>query len=386
MFSARTGWNLAANRLSSLRAAKRRGGARVLDLTETNPTRVGIAYPPDLLAPLADPGSLRYEPAPRGLEPARRTVAEDCRRRGAAADPARIILASSTSEAYAWLFKLLCDPGDAVLVPRPSYPLFDYLARLESVDTSPYPLSYDGEWHLSLEAVARAITPRTRALVLVSPNNPTGSYVKRVEAEQLLALCAERGLAVVSDEVFADYAFAPDPRRAPSLAGDGPALAFSLGGLSKSCGLPQLKLAWIAVGGPESLRRAALERLEVVADTYLSVSTPVQRAAPALLARRSELQGPIARRVSANLDALRRRLQGGSSASVLQVEGGWSAVLQVPATESEEDRVIRLLEEHDVLVHPGYFFDFAGEAYLVLSLLPPPAEFAQAVDRILGVL
>ena len=386
MFSARTGWNLAANRLSSLRAAKRLGGARVLDLTETNPTRVGIAYPPDLLAPLADPGSLRYEPAPRGLAAAREAVADDYRRRGATTDPARIVLTSSTSEAYAWLFKLLCDPGDAVLVPRPSYPLFDFLARLESVDTHPYPLTYDGEWHLSPEAVARAITPRTRALVLVSPNNPTGSYVKRAEGEALLALCAERGLAVVADEVFADYAFAPDPRRRPSLAEDGPALAFSLGGLSKSCGLPQLKLAWIAVAGPESLRRPALERLEVVADTYLSVSTPVQRAAAAVLARRPELQGPIAERVSANRDALRRRLDRGSAASMLRGEGGWSAVLQVPATESEEDLVTRLLEEHDVLVHPGYFFDFAGEAYLVLSLLPPPEEFAQAVDRILGVL
>jgi alanine-synthesizing transaminase len=386
MLSVRTGWDLTANRLSSLVAARRRAGARLLDLTETNPTRVGIAYPPDLLAPLADPASLRYDPVPRGLVSAREAVAADYRRRGALVDASRLILAASTSEAYAWLFKLLCDPGDAVLVPRPSYPLFEYLARLESVAALPYDLSYDGQWHLGAEAVRDAVTPRTRAIVVVSPNNPTGSYLKRAEADALLSLAAERGLAVISDEVFADYAFGPDPRRVQTLADYGPALTFSLGGLSKSCGLPQLKLAWIAVTGPERSRVPALARLEVVADTYLSVSTPVQRAAPALLARLSELQPPIAERVRANREALRRRLGSGGPASVLDAEGGWSAVLQVPATESEEERVVRLLAEHDVLVHPGYFFDFPREAYLVLSLLPPRDVFDEAVDRIAAVL
>jgi len=386
MLSARTGWELAPNRLSSLVAARRRRGQPILDLTETNPTRVGIAYPPDLLAPLADPGGLGYEPSPRGLASARDAVAADYARRGVPLHPSRVLLTASTSEAYAWLFKLLCDPGDGVLVPRPSYPLFSYLARLEAVEAHPYALSYDGEWHLSVDAVRAALTPRTRAVVVVSPNNPTGSCLKRPEADGLLALCAERGLAVVSDEVFADYAFGPDPRRAPSLAGEGPALAFSLGGLSKSCGLPQLKLAWIAVSGPETWRTPALARLEVVADTYLSVSTPVQRAAPSLLARRPELQRPIATRVADNREALRRRLGAGSPASLLDAEGGWSAVLQVPATESEEQRVTRLLEEQGVLVHPGYFFDFPREAFLVLSLLPPPEVFAQAVDRIIAVL
>lgn len=386
MFSARTGWDLTPNRLSSLLEARRNRGEPVLDLTETNPTRVGIEYPLGLLAPLADPDALRYEPAARGLASAREAVAADHARRGVTIDPSRVLLTASTSEAYAWLFKLLCDPGDAVLVPRPSYPLFSYLARLESVDVHAYALSYDGQWHLTLDAVRDAVTPRTRAVVLVSPNNPTGSYLKRTEAGELLALCAERGIAVVSDEVFADYAFGPDPRRVASLAADGPALAFSLGGLSKSCGLPQLKLAWIAVSGPETWRTAAQARLEVVADTYLSVSTPVQRAAPALLARREELQRPIAERVAANREALRRRLGPGSPASLLDAEGGWSAVLQVPATQSEEERVMRLLEEHGVLVHPGYFFDFPREAFLVLSLLPPRDVFAEAVDRIIAVL
>ena len=386
MFSARTGWDLTPNRLSSLLEGRRNRGEPVLDLTETNPTRVGIEYPADVLAPLADPEALRYDPAPGGLASARAAVAADYTRRGVPIEPSRVLLTASTSEAYAWLFKLLCDPGDAVLVPRPSYPLFSYLARLESVDAHAYALSYDGQWHLTLDAVVEALTPRTRAVVVVSPNNPTGSYLKRTEADELLALCAERGLAVISDEVFADYAFGDDPRRTASLAAGGPALAFSLGGLSKSCGLPQVKLAWIAVSGPERWRTAAQARLEVVADTYLSVSTPVQRAAPALLARRPELQRPIAERVAANLDGLRRRLGPGSPASRLHTEGGWSAVLQVPATQSEEERVTRLLEEHGVLVHPGYFFDFPREAFLVLSLLPPPDLFARAVDRIIAVL
>ena len=315
MLSARTGWDLTPNRLSSVLEARRRRGEPVLDLTETNPTRVGIPYPPDLLAPLADPAALTYEPSPRGLASAREAVSADHARRGVTVDPGRVLLTASTSEAYAWLFKLLCDPGDA-----------------------------------------------------------------------LLALCADRELALISDEVFADYTFGSDPRRAASLASDGAALAFSLGGLSKSCGLPQLKLAWIAVSGPEKWRAPALARLEVVADTYLSVSTPVQRAAPALLARRRELQRPIAERVAANRDALRRRLGAGSPASLLGAEGGWSAILQVPAAESEEQRVTRLLEEQGVLVHPGYFFDFPREAFLVLSLLPPRDVFEEAIDRILAVL
>jgi hypothetical protein len=221
-------------------------------------------------------------------------------------------------------------------------------------------------------------------VVVVNPNNPTGAFLKTGELEAIESLCAERGIALVSDEVFADYAFAPDPRRAPSVAHDGPALAFTLGGLSKSCALPQLKLAWIAVTGPEPERREALARLEVVADTYLSVSTPVQVATPNLLARREELQAPIRRRVSGNLDVLTARLDAASPATLLEPEGGWYAVLRVPATVSEEQRVTQLLEERDVLVHPGYFFDFPSEAFLILSLLPPPEIFADGLDRILA--
>ncbi len=384
MFSERTRWDLRPNRLAERLAAKRAAGARLLDLTESNPTRAGLSYPDDVLAPLARAEARRYEPLPFGLPAAREAVAADFARRGFPVGPDRMVLSASTSEAYAFLFKLLCDPGDEVLVPRPGYPLFEFLATLESVRVRTYPLAHDGEWHLDVAALRSAASPRTRAIVVVSPNNPTGACLKRDEHDGLEALCAERGVALVSDEVFADFTFRDDPRRAASVARDGPALAFALGGLSKSCGLPQLKLAWTAVTGPEPLRRDALARLEVVADTYLSVSTPVQVAAPELLSRREELQAPIRARVRANLEALRAAIGPGCPATLLEPEGGWSAVLRVPATRTEEERVTRLLEERDVLVHPGYFFDFPHEAFLVLSLLPPEADFAEGVARLLA--
>jgi alanine-synthesizing transaminase len=385
MFSARTRWDRTVNRLAALVERKRAAGRQVLDLTETNPTRVGLEAPLDVLALLADPGAGRYEPEPRGLETARKAVAADYARRGVDVDPGRLVLTASTSEAYAFLFKLLCDPGDAILVPRPSYPLFDYLAGLESVEVEPYPLVHDGEWRIDLAALRESVAARTRAIVLVSPNNPTGSFVNDGEVSAIQELAAGKELALVSDEVFADYAWSAGGG-GRSLARDGPALAFALGGLSKSCGLPQLKLAWVAVSGPASLREEALARLELLADTYLSVGTPVQRAAPALLARAGELRAPIAARVAENLGALRRLLGGTAPASLLHGDGGWSVVLRIPSTASEEERVLGLLDAHDVLVHPGYFFDFPREAYLVLSLLPRPADFTEAVSRILRVL
>jgi aspartate/methionine/tyrosine aminotransferase len=384
MFSSRTQWDLGANRLARLLGEKRSRGEAVLDLTESNPTRVGLPVPSDLLEPLAQPAALRYEPAPFGLPTARAAVAADFVRRGLPVDPSQILLTASTSEAYAFLFKLLCDPGDEVLAPCPGYPLFEYLARLESVRVRAYASAWDGVWHVDLAALRSAVSSRTRALVVVHPNNPTGAFLKAAELEALEGLCAERGIALISDEVFADYAFRADPRRAVSAARGGPALAFVLGGLSKGCALPQLKLAWIAVAGPEPARREALARLEVVADTYLSVSTPVQVAAAGLLARREELQGPIRKRVGGNLDLLKARLGAASPATLLEPEGGWSAVLRVPATVSEEERVTRLLEERNVLVHPGYFFDFPAEAFLVLSLLPPPDIFVEGLDRLLA--
>jgi alanine-synthesizing transaminase len=381
MFSARTRFDLRPNRLSLAREAKRAAGASVLDLTESNPTRVGLTAPADLLAPLADARALRYEPAARGALQAREAVAQDHARRGLPVGPERVLLTASTSEAYAFLLKLLCDPGDAILVPHPGYPLFDFLAALESVRVESYPMEYDGRWRIDLPALRERVTSSTRAVVVVSPNNPTGSFLKREERAWIEELCAGRGIALVSDEVFADFNLREAADRAQSLAVDGPALAFALGGLSKSCGLPQVKLGWIAVSGPEDLREEALHRLEVVADTFLSVSTPVQEAAAALLGRLPELQAPIRKRIGDNLARLAARTSG-SSATLLQVEGGWSAVVRVPRTTSEEEQVLHLLEERDVLVHPGYFFDFPREAYLVLSLLPEPTVFAEGVERI----
>jgi aspartate/methionine/tyrosine aminotransferase len=383
MLSRRTTWDRTENRLTQAVEARRRAGRAVLDLTESNPTRVGLPPPEGLLSPLADPAALVYRPDPRGLRSAREAVATDYRRLGADVDPERLVLTASTSEAYSLLFKLLCDPGDQVLVPRPSYPLFEYLARLDSTELVGYPCHYDGEWQLPAAELLSRVGPRTRAVIVVSPNNPTGAYLKRDEAEALERLCRERGLALIADEVFADYGFETDPRRIPCATGIGAPLTFCLGGLSKSCGLPQLKLGWILVGGAPPAVAEALARLEIVADTYLSVGTPVQVAAPRLLARREEMQGKIRARVLENRRGLESMIRPGSPVTLLAAEGGWQAVLRVPATVPEEERTVRLLEEQGVLVHPGYFFDFATEAHLVLSLLPPPEDFALGASRVI---
>lgn len=385
MFSRRTRWDLRPNRLARLLRAKRTAGASVIDLTETNPTRVGLPCPEGILGLLGRSEGGRYDPAPFGALGAREAVAADFRRRGVSVPWERIVLTASTSEAYGFLFKLLCDPGDEILVPRPGYPLFEFLGALDSVVLRGYPIDHDGSWHIDLDALRDAVSHRTRAIVVVSPGNPTGAYMTEAERDVLQTVAAEARTALICDEVFSDFALAGDHRPA-SLAQDGPALAFTLGGLSKSCGLPQLKLAWMAVSGPAEERREALERLEIVADTYLSVSTPVQVAAPEILARVEELQAPIRERTRLNLFALRARLDGSSPASLLEPQGGWSAVVRVPATISEEERVAALLEKRNVQVHPGYFFDFPHEAYLVLSLLSKPAVFEEGLDRVLGSL
>ena len=381
MFSSRFQWDFQPNRVTRTLQARRRAGARILDLTESNPTHAGLAYPPEILAAFADPGILRYDPAPAGMPAAREAVAAYYARRGCAVDPGRILLTASTSEAYAYLFKLLCDPGDAVLVPRPSYPLFEFLARMESVEVRPYPLVYRGGWSIDLDALAAAVTAHTRAMVLVNPNNPTGSFVKLGELEALVRLASERRLALISDEVFSDYALSADPARVPTLAAVEDCLAFSMSGLSKIAGLPQMKLGWIAAAGPEPLRTQALERLEWIADTYLSVGTPVQCAAASLLQSGEAVQGQIRRRTAENL-ALARDRFAGSPATVLALEGGWYLTLQVPRVRSEEDWVVELLERQDLLVQPGFFYDFESEAYLVLSLLTDPEVFREGLARL----
>ena len=382
MFSSRLPAALAPNTIARAVEAARTRGARLLDLTESNPTRVGLAYPEDLLRPLADPAGLRYAPEPFGLSSARDAVAAHVRQTARLdVESGRIVLSASTSEAYAWLFKLLCDPGDEVLVPAPSYPLFESLASLDAVRLAPYRLDAHDGWSIDRESLTRALSPRTRAILVVSPNNPTGSWLRAADRAWLLDLAAARGLAVIADEVFADYPLRRGPE-AVSVLGPSPALTFVLGGLSKSAGLPQMKLAWTVAGGPKALVDDALARLEVIADTYLSVSTPVQVAASRLLEAGRAIRAQIQSRIDTNLSTLARLAGPDSAITLPEPEGGWSAVVRVPAIESEEHLVLRLLDEASVWVHPGYFFDFETDAWLVISLLPEPDVFAEAVARL----
>jgi alanine-synthesizing transaminase len=382
MFSSRLNWGIPANPLSRLLAQKRTSGAAILDLTESNPTSAGFTYPVDRILPaLADPRSLCYEPAPAGILAARSAVS---RYYGGKVDAERILLTASTSEAYALLFKLLADPGDEVLVPRPSYPLFDFLAALESVHVVEYPLVYHAGWEIDFDALARKITPHTRAIVVVNPNNPTGSYLKKSEFSELTDLCRRHDLAILSDEVFSDYALAEDPRRVASLVNVNYALTFSLSGLSKLVGLPQVKLGWIVASGPPAACEQALERLELIADTYLSVGTPVQWAAAPLLALRESMQAQILERVHGNLAYLKSQIGPDSPWRVLEPEGGWYAVIQAPRIHTEEDWVLTLLGEDHVLIQPGFFFDFESEAFLVASLLTQPEIFQEGIRRILA--
>jgi alanine-synthesizing transaminase len=383
-FSSRLPSDRSSNRLT--RAVQQAGSESrpLVDLTESNPTRAGFEYPADLLAPLADARSLVYAPSPFGLLEARQAVAREYERRGILVAGDRIVLTASTSDAYSMLFKLLADAGDEVLVPRPSYPLFDHLARLDLVTARPYDLEYHGSWSVDVGSVKRALTSRTRALLLVSPNNPTGSFVTGQELDRLAALCASGGVAIVADEVFADYELrsgaGADAGRVLDCRST---LAFSLGGLSKSAGLPQVKLAWMAASGPDAAVAEALERLEIISDTYLSVSTPVQLAASPLLERAPVIRAQIQARTAANYRQLVDRVAAMPACSVLRADGGWYGVLQVPSFTSEEDLAVSLVTQAGVLAHPGFFFDFPRESYLVVSLLPAPAVFSDGIDRIL---
>jgi aspartate/methionine/tyrosine aminotransferase len=385
MFSSRFHWDPRPNRLTRALAAQHATGARILDLTESNPTHAGLRYPDEIVRAFDDAAMLAYEPAPAGTPAARQAVSGYYAARGHAVGVERILLTASTSEAYAYLFKLLTNPGDEVLVPRPSYPLFEFLADMESVAVRQYALEYHGGWSIDLDAVERALTARTRAIVLVNPNNPTGSYVKRGELSALTAFCAPRGVALISDEVFGDYALTEDADRVATLAGVEECLAFSMSGLSKVAGLPQMKLGWMVVSGPSILRAEAWEKLEWIADTYLSVGTPVQCAAARLLAAGDSVQRQIRGRTVENL-AFARGALAGSPANILAVEGGWYITLQVPRMRSEEEWTLVLLERAGVLVQPGFFYDFETEAYLVVSLLTAPDIFREGLRRLVAQL
>ncbi len=382
MTSSRLPASLEPNALSRAIDARRRRGVAVADLTESNPTRVGLHYPPGLLAGLSHPQGLVYEPQPLGLWTARAAVAADFRRRGIVISADRVAITASTSEAYALLFKLFCDAGDAVLVPRPSYPLFEHLARLESVTAIPYDLEYHGAWRIDLDSVRRAASPRVKALLIVSPNNPTGSFLHRDDLAALSELAAAHNWPIIGDEVFADYPIDPAPGATHVMAA-GDVLSLSLGGLSKSAGLPQVKLGWIGFGGPAAKVDAAMTAFEMVADTYLSVSSPVQVAAASLIEHGADVRAQILARVRQNLATVRALSAAYPSIDLLPVEGGWSAVLQVPAVRAEDALALELLDRDDVLVHPGYFFDFPREAYLVLSLLPAATVFEPAITKVL---
>ncbi len=379
MFSHRLPWDLAPNRVTELLRKKREAGESILDLTESNPTAAGLMYPAsEILTALRDPRSLVYQPSPAGLPETRRAVAQML-----GVESERVLITASTSESYSYIFKALVDPGDEVLAPRPSYPLFEFLAALDSVEVRHYSLVHYHGWFIDFDSMRRAITPRTRAVILVHPNNPTGSFVKRDELAELIELCLRHGLAIISDEVFADYRFAENEALVPTLAEAAEVPVFTLGGLSKLVGLPQMKLGWIVLGGPEMLRRQAAARIEFVADTYLSVGAPIQHATPELLRMRGAFQDQLMKRLRHNLDLLRRRAAG-SHCSVLDIEGGWYATVAMPRTRTEEEWAIALLQQDGVLVQPGYFYDFESEAFLVLSLLTQEAVFGSGAERLLA--
>jgi alanine-synthesizing transaminase len=385
MFSSRTNWSLTPNRLSELLCERRAHGLPILDLTESNPTRCGFTLDEEeILAPLHNPRSLTYEPDPRGLRTAREAVAQYYSERGVHLDPDQIFLTTSTSEAYSFVFRLLANPGDKILAPQPSYPLFDFLGALNDVEVLPYPLVYDDGWQVDLEALASRWDPRARAVLVVHPNNPTGSYTKKPELGRMIEICQPSGAALIADEVFADYGFGADAGRVVTHAQNSEALTFTLSGLSKISALPQMKLGWIIVNGPPELRREAQARLEVIADTYLSVSAPVALATPHWLAHRRGIQAQILERVQANLRKLDELLTPGLPASRLKVEGGWYAILRVPSTRSDEDWAAEFLTQEGVSVHPGHFYDFPSEGFLILSLLPAREIFEEALGKVIS--
>src|SRR3984893_6090259 len=382
MFAERTHWNLAGNRLSEALARHRASGKPLFDLTASNPTECGFAYDSEIiLAALRNPAALRYEPNPKGLESARLAVAKYYSALDARISLDDIFLTTSTSEAYSFVFRLLCNPGDEVLIPAPSYPLFSFLADIQDVKLVRYPLVYDHGWQIDFHSLQQAITPRTRGVIVVNPNNPTGHFVKENEFAKLNEVCSARGMALIADEVFLDFALGKE--KPVSFAGNRAALTFAMSGLSKIAGLPQMKMAWVIASGPGELKKSAMERLEVIADTYLSPNAPVQLAAPVFLEQRAGVQKQVTVRARRNLSELDRQLAGQKTCGRLEVEGGWYAVLRVPATRSDEEVAIELLTEKDVYVHPGHFFDFPTDGYLVLSLIAREDEFAEGVRRIL---
>ena len=384
MFSKRTDWKLTPNRFTLALNQVKSSGVSMFDLSASNPTRVGLSYDVDaILGALAKPESLDYDPHPKGMLSARQAVAKYYREQHEAfnVNPENIILSTSTSEAYSYVFRLLCNPDDEILVPKPSYPLFEFLADLQDVKLVPYPLLYDHGWQIDFPSLYAKVNHRTKAIVVVHPNNPTGSYVSAQERDSLNAVCREFNLALVVDEVFLDYALDGVPRS--SFVSNRAALTFTLSGLSKISALPQMKVAWVVTSGPEAQVCDAMLRLEVVADTFLAMNAPLQRATPLLLDQRHSLQATLLDRLRVNLAELDRQLAKQSACRRLHVDGGWYAVLRVPVIQSDEELAVELLEKCAVIVHPGHFYDFPTDGYLVLSLITPSHEFREGLRRLL---
>ncbi len=384
MFSDRTNWKLTRNRLTEALEEARSSGKHVLDLTVSNPTRAGLRYDaPRILQSLSSPQAMDYDPQPKGLLSARTAVADYYQTQHALPhlDPEQVILTTSTSEGYSFVFRLLCNPGDELLVPKPSYPLFEFLADLQDVKLVPYPLLYDHGWQMDFPSLQKAVTSRTRAVVVVHPNNPTGSFVHPDGLDLLNNFSREHSLALIADEVFLDYAHNRVARKSFTTNQD--VLTFTLSGVSKISALPQMKLAWIVTSGPAAALEAAQARLEIIADTYLSMNAPVQSATPALLDQRKNIQQQLLDRVLDNLAELDRQLAAQKTCQRLSVEGGWYAVLRVPVTQTDEELAVDLLRRKFMLIHPGHFYDFPNDGYLVLSLITPPDDFREGIQRLL---
>jgi alanine-synthesizing transaminase len=398
MFADRTNWNLAPNQLSETLAGMLARGERIYDLSASNPTECGFKYDSDaILEALSNTTALTYVPDPKGQLKARQAVVDYYASRGDKVPVEDIILTTSTSEAYSFVFRLLCNPGDELLVPAPSYPLFGFLADIHDLHLVSYPLIYDHGWQIDFHALELGITARTRGVIVVNPNNPTGHYVKPEEMARLSGLCAARQMAVIADEVFLDFAHSEiamgrdvtksgrSKSRPISNAVNSGALTFTMSGLSKISGLPQIKAAWLVASGPEALKREALGRLEVIADTYLSMNAPIQLAMPVLLQQRVEFQKQLMTRVRRNLAELDRQLTGKKSCSRLEIEGGWYAVLRVPVTKPDDELAVALLATKNIYVHPGHFYDFTGDGHLIVSLIMPDQAFAEGIRLLLSM-
>jgi len=382
MFASRTNWNLKPNRLADALQRHKSGGRRLLDLSASNPTECSFKYDTAaIMRAFCAPASLQYHPDPRVLQSARQAAVDYYAERGEHVSLDDLLLTASTSEAYSFIFRLLSNPGDELLIPTPSYPLFDFLADVNDVKLARYPLFYDHGWHIDMHALKQAVTPHTRGIIVVHPNNPTGHFTRLEDVAQLNQICSANQMAIIADEVFLDFSLGT---AAKSFVANTGALTFTMSGISKISGLPQMKFAWLVASGPATAKREALARLEMIADTYLSLNAPIQLAAPVLLQQRAAFQQQLMARVRRNLAALDAQLTKEKRFDRLNVEGGWYAVLRVPATRPDEELAIELLEKHDVYVHPGHFYDFPGDGYLVASLITPEQDFAEGLRRILS--